>query len=122
MVGQNHILTKDNLLKKGWTGDPKCVFFSKVETVDHLFVRCPFAFSIWRWIALHNGFLFDVNYIQELWKMGSCITSKDDNLVEIIYGVVIWNIWLERNRIIFKDGHVKHIQLLGSKIIAVAKF
>lgn len=54
--------------------------------------------------------------------MGSCITSKDDNLVEIICGVVIWNIWLERNRIIFKDGHVKHIQLLGSKIIAVAKF
>jgi hypothetical protein len=27
LMENNPILTKDNLIKRGWVGDPKCVFF-----------------------------------------------------------------------------------------------
>jgi zinc-binding in reverse transcriptase len=37
---QNRILTKDNLLKRKWKGDPKCVFCGSLEIVDHLFLHC----------------------------------------------------------------------------------
>jgi len=31
------ILTKDNLRKRNWQGDPSCVFCDCVETISHLF-------------------------------------------------------------------------------------
>lgn len=58
---------------------------------------------------MHNGFDFEMTSIQELWDIGNCIPLKDANLVELARGAVIWNIWLERNRIIFQDGQVKNI-------------
>jgi hypothetical protein len=35
------ILTKDNLRKRNWQGDPSCVFCECVETIAHLFFQCP---------------------------------------------------------------------------------
>jgi hypothetical protein len=37
------ILTKDNLAKRNWNGCDKCVFCDKKETIQHLFISCPFA-------------------------------------------------------------------------------
>jgi hypothetical protein len=42
------ILTKDNLLKRSWSGCPKCAFCTSHETVEHLFIRCPFAKMVWQ--------------------------------------------------------------------------
>lgn len=36
-------LTKDNMLKRKWQGDPTCRFCMATETVDHLFFQCPTA-------------------------------------------------------------------------------
>jgi hypothetical protein len=44
------LFTKDNLVKRKWTGCQKCCFCNKNETVDHLFLHCPFAKIIWRMI------------------------------------------------------------------------
>ena len=54
--------------------------------------------------------------------MDYCIPLKDANLVEIIRGAVLWNIWLDRNRILFNAGHVYTVQVLGAKIMALANF
>jgi zinc-binding in reverse transcriptase len=40
LVVQNKILTKDNLIKRGWCGSELCTMFSNQETVVHLFVTC----------------------------------------------------------------------------------
>jgi hypothetical protein len=45
------ILTKDNLLKRSWSGCPKCALCTSHEKVKHLFIRCPFA-------NIKKGFLF----------------------------------------------------------------
>ena len=42
------ILTKDNLIRRKWNGCKKCVFCDTDESIEHLFISCPFARDIWR--------------------------------------------------------------------------
>ena len=44
---KNAILTKDNLIRRKWQGNPSCVFCDQIESVDHLFFQCPVARCIW---------------------------------------------------------------------------
>ena len=48
-------LTKDNLLKRNWQGDPSCYFCSAEEDIDHLFFLCPIAKVTWGLVALCIG-------------------------------------------------------------------
>jgi hypothetical protein len=45
------ILTKDNLIKRKWKGDPVCYFCSNPESIQHLFFQCPVAKTIWAVVA-----------------------------------------------------------------------
>lgn len=47
---------------------------------------------------------------------------KDANVVEMIRGVVLWSIWLKRDRLIFRDGNAKSLQVVGSHIISLVQF
>ena len=47
------LLTKDNLVKRKWDGCQKFCFCDSLETVEHLFISCPFARIIWRIIFFH---------------------------------------------------------------------
>ena len=44
------ILTKDNLIRRRWTGCKKCVFCDMDESMEHLFISCRLASQIWRLI------------------------------------------------------------------------
>lgn len=43
LINHNAILTKDNLLKRNWSGDPTCAFGNETETIPHIFFECPMA-------------------------------------------------------------------------------
>jgi len=43
LIKHNAILTKDNLIKRKWRGDPQYRFCSEPETVNHLFFECSMA-------------------------------------------------------------------------------
>jgi hypothetical protein len=43
MAVNNAILTKDNMIKRNWSGDPSCYFCSQPETVNHLLFQCSTA-------------------------------------------------------------------------------
>ena len=90
MVRQNIILTKVNLIKRGWQGDITCHFCGGDETVDHLFVSCPYILQIWHWIANFNRFQFDCTSIEDLWLLDAYIPLKDRPLVELIRGAILW--------------------------------
>ena len=45
LIEQNDILIKDNLARKNWSGDRKCVFCNENETIPHLFFDCDMAKS-----------------------------------------------------------------------------
>jgi len=49
------ILTKDNLIKRKWVGDPSCYFCSDNENINHLLFCCPVAKVIWGIIAMSLG-------------------------------------------------------------------
>ena len=49
-VNKKIILTKDNLIKRHWNGSKQCAFYQSDETVEHLFIDCPFVRNIWRLI------------------------------------------------------------------------
>jgi hypothetical protein len=36
-------LTKDNLVRRNWTGTTTCVFCASEETIHHLFFECHYA-------------------------------------------------------------------------------
>jgi hypothetical protein len=122
LLKQNRILTKDNLCKKGWNGDKSCVFCQEEETVNHLFLHCQFVRCLWNWIANYNGFTFGCATIAELWDIDGYIPMKDPNVVEMIRGAVLWCVWLERNRLIFRGATAKSLQNIGAQIISLVKF
>jgi zinc-binding in reverse transcriptase len=95
-------MTKDNLRKKGWQGDAKCIFYNELETTEHLFVHCSISVCLWNWFTSYNNFQFNCNCIQELWLIDANIPYKDPKLCELVRGAFLWVIWNERNRFIFK--------------------
>jgi hypothetical protein len=40
LIMQNSILTKENMIKRNWGGDPGCYFCNEPEMVDHLLFSC----------------------------------------------------------------------------------
>ena len=42
LLFNDKILTRDNLAKRGWMGNDRCVFFSSQETVIHLLFKCSY--------------------------------------------------------------------------------
>ena len=42
-VHKQVILTKDNLVKRNWTGSTRCSFCDRDETIKHLFFECALA-------------------------------------------------------------------------------
>src|SRR3954467_9985643 len=49
---QNAILTRDNMKKRKWPGNPKCSFCNQVETRDHLFFNCVSSQVVWGSIGM----------------------------------------------------------------------
>ena len=47
----NAVLTKDNMVKRKWTGDPTCYFCDKAENLSHLFFQCSTAKAVWTIVA-----------------------------------------------------------------------
>jgi zinc-binding in reverse transcriptase len=103
LVRKKKILTKNNLVQRGWMGDTSCVYCSAYENIDHLFVTCPVANMLWDWIFSHNGFTFQGVHVDDLWIIYFCIPLKDKILIELVRSVVCWTLWIERNDIIFQS-------------------
>ena len=60
--------------------------------------------------------------IRDLWLLDASIPLKDQLLIELIRGVVLWIIWLERNDLIFNNSEIRPIYALATKIIALITF
>lgn len=101
LVRRNRILTKLNLVKMGWSGSTDCPFCGILESANHLFVEFSYISVIWKWIAEFIGLNFQCSTIDELWYIDAVIPLINTLLIELVRGVLLWKVWLSRNKVIF---------------------
>jgi hypothetical protein len=103
-VYRKEILTKDNLKKRNWQGSSRCCFCDHEETVQHLFIDCPFVKIIWA--IVHMAFNItppnSIDHMFGTWLNGIIKSEK----VNIRVGIcaLLWAIWHVRNDFIFNGS------------------
>jgi hypothetical protein len=55
LIANNAILTKDNMLKRQWKGDPTCYFCHSPESANHLLFNCSVAKVVWATVTTCLG-------------------------------------------------------------------
>ena len=102
------LLTKDNLLRRRWTGCKKCAFCDCDESIEHLFISCHFTRHIWRLIH----FTFNISPPSSIANMfGSWLNGvekKTKSSIRIGMCAFIWAIWNCRNDIVFNKVGTTH--------------
>jgi hypothetical protein len=107
------ILTKDNLAKRNWNGNKKCVFCSREETIQHLFFDCHVAKFIWRVVSLTFGLGVPTSIMDlySLWLLNVSARTRSKILVGAT--AICWAIWLTRNDVVFDKSPIKsYMQVL----------
>ena len=92
------ILTKSNLVKKGWKGNNNCSLCDSKEVIsDHLFLQCQFSKRVWEFFHLFPHFN-DLPLFQET----QCNTGHAENLLQnglaLLIAIGFWCLWKERNK------------------------
>ena len=60
--------------------------------------------------------------MDDLWFINAFIPLKNAPLVEIVRGVVLWCVWLEKNKLCFQNTCVPSLSSVGTKIISLVDF
>ena len=99
------LLTKDNLAKRNWQGCKTCCFCDKEESIQHLFISCPFAKILWR--IIHMAFNIpspkNITNLFGNWLYG--VPKKEKVQIRVGVCALLWAIWNKRNDIIFNNGN-----------------
>eukprot|EP00253_Pinus_taeda_P004733 PITA_04733 len=108
LLSHNRILTWDNLRKRKFAGPSICVNCKlEEESVVHLMQICPFGRRLWEKIAFRcpkeGRVLGDINNTLRNWPQKPYQCNILNILWQIVLGILMWNIWKERNRRIFKN-------------------
>jgi hypothetical protein len=96
------VLTKDNLLRRGWTRDPHCHFCSKSESIDHLLCSCALAKLIWQVILCAFQLVRPPENTTDMF--GNWIKSFPKNKKHLVMcgaSAVCWVLWKMRNDVCF---------------------
>jgi hypothetical protein len=103
-VHQKEILTKDNILKRNWQCSIKYCFCDHDESVQHLFITCPFAKIIWQivYMAFNITPPLSIAHMFGNWLNGF-VKSEKTNVRVGIYAILT-AIWHVRNDFIFNKS------------------
>jgi len=96
------VLTKYNLLKKRWKGDPSCMFCGLEETIQHLFFNCWVVQFVWNLISI----VFNIQpprnttHLFGSWTRGFTPGVRCQLMVGI--AAMCWALRLNRNDVVFQ--------------------
>ncbi|CAL1371675.1 unnamed protein product [Linum trigynum] len=111
LVAHKRILTLDNLKKRGWQLANTCELCGvEEESIDHILSQCGFVVEIWTRMQRVCGALDlsggDFITIIRRWSL-----AVDDSVESCVrFGAlhaVSWQVWLERNRRVFKGTRLQ---------------
>jgi hypothetical protein len=120
LLMQKRTLTWENLMKKGFRGPSRCPMCTKEEeTMNHLLNSCEWASQLWNWMENILG-ASDRNRdsIQETitnWRSKFSRVNRVEGIWKSAPGFIVWTIWKERNRRIFKE-EIRSLELAKESI------
>src|SRR4051812_11349264 len=100
-LNQIVLLIKDNLNKQNWKGCQKCCFCDSVETIEYLFLSCPFAKIIWRILYFTYNITPPTNITNMFGNWLNGMNKKNKARIRVGVSALCWSIWTSRNSIIF---------------------
>lgn len=108
LLCHNRILTWDNLRKRSFSGPSIChMCRQEEETALHLMQNCPVGKKLWENIAFRYQIERRVqNDLKGTISKGSQVPFQSpllNALWQLLPSLLMWNLWKERNRRIFKD-------------------
>lgn len=77
---------------------------------------------IWKWIFLFNSIYVDIHRVEDLITIRNNMIRNDRVGFDIICSAVIWSMWLDRNRICFKNGPALTLRRLEADISALVTY
>lgn len=108
LISHNRILTWDNLRKRNFAGPsicPNCK--QEEESALHLMQSCPMGRKLCEKITFRcqkdGRVTGDIKGTLHTWPQVPYKSKLLNTLWQLIPGLLMWNIWKERNRRIFKD-------------------
>jgi hypothetical protein len=107
------ILTKDNLIKRRWKGDPRCSFCGLQESIQHLFFECRVARFVWNtlFITFNCQPPKSISHMFGSWIRGFTPGLRNQIIVGI--AAICWALWLNRNDAVFQNLVANsHLQVL----------
>jgi hypothetical protein len=107
------LLTKNNLAKQNINGYQKCCFCDSTETVEHLFLACPFAKILWRMIYFAYNIPAPSNITNMFGKWLNGVNKHDKARIRIGISALCWSIWTCRNDMVFnKQKSTNFLQVI----------
>ncbi|KAK1300972.1 hypothetical protein QJS10_CPB13g01245 [Acorus calamus] len=104
------VLTKVRLAQWYPNLDATCVFCSmEAESMEHLFIKCPMAKTIWGWLEAAYGLNTNFSNLEGLWLSGKALKNPGDQSIkakvsQIVIPAVLWAIWHMRTNVIFNGA------------------
>lgn len=108
LVAQKAILTKENMVKRKWQGDPTCYFCNSTESVDHLLFSCPIAKVVWGVVAMCFNQDNRPSSYEQYWDWIKQALPKGEPVYMLGLAAICWAIWKARNRACFDKKLIKH--------------
>lgn len=119
MANMDRLPTKARLSTWGTISDSTCSLCEIFnETRDHLFLRCPYSYGVWRlcFQRLRCPFMrFNTWDIFMRWLRSSSSSTPALSLRLIMTQAMIYCLWRERNRRILNGSHVQQ-RLFSSRL------
>lgn len=118
LVLSNNILTKDNLVRIGWTGSKACPFYGMDESIDHLFMQ--YSISIMAWNILKCAFNFmdvvvdNIHDLFNIWTNFFGKAEKHPTMVGVL--AVFWKTGKLINSFVFDNNKINHPCVLVNMI------
>jgi hypothetical protein len=108
LVANDVILTKDNMVKQNWKGEPSCYFCRQPETVNHLLFTCSIAKVVWATVATCLGANDIPSSFQYSWNWCEKWIPNGKQFFAVGIAAVCWAIWKMRNKICFEGKKCKN--------------
>lgn len=109
----NAILTKDNMIRRRWQGDPACYFFHMNESVSHLLFHCNIAKAAWATFATCIGANDIPRSLDQCWVWCEKWLPGGKKFHTLGIATICWAIWKARNKLCFEGKIVQnHISIV----------